>query len=70
MIKMKDNNQIVKNINKIVKCEIYYDADRFTLFVYTLNATKEQIQKIKNVFADYVDRTNSSITYEKLTIYS
>lgn len=26
MIKMKESNQIVKNINKITKCEIYYDS--------------------------------------------
>lgn len=67
---MKENNQIVKNINKITKCEIYYDADRFTLFVYAFDATKEQIQRIKNAFAAYVDRIDASTIYEKLTIYS
>lgn len=70
MIKMKENNQIVKSTNEIAKCEIYYDADRFTLFVYAFNATRAQIQRIKNVFVSYVDRTNTSAIYEKLTIYS
>lgn len=70
MIKMKENNQIVKSINKIVKCEIYYDLETFTLFVYAFNAKKEQIQRIKNAFSAYVDQTNASTIYEKLTIYS
>lgn len=70
MIKMKEDNQIVKEISKIMKCDIFYDKERFTLFIYAFDATKEQRQKIKNTFISYVDQTNANTIYEKLTIYS
>lgn len=70
MIKMQDNNQIVKEICKVIKCDIFYDKERFTLFVYAFDATKEQIQRIKNIFTSYVDRNNLQTVYERLTIYS
>lgn len=70
MIKMQENNQIVKEIYKVVKCNIFYDKERFILFVYAFDATKEQVQKIKNIFTSYVDRNNLQTVYERLTIYS
>lgn len=66
----ESNNYIVKKINEIIPSDIFYDKERFTLFVYAFGCTEEQKQKIKNCFLSYIDRENLEMVYNKLTIYS
>lgn len=70
MIQIKPENEIAKKINAIFSSQIYYDYSRFTLFIYADGATKEQVQKIKEITLNYIDLTNMQATYRNITVYS
>ena len=70
MILLNKEKGIAKNINNIAASEIYYDENRYTIFVYIDFATKEQIRKIKNEFIKYIDLNNMQETYKSIVVYS
>lgn len=70
MIKLSLKNHICELINRIKPSEIYYDKVKFTLFVYSDNATAEERRKMQTVFLNYIDLNNLQQTYSKMVIYS
>lgn len=70
MIKLNQENHICKLINSIKPSEIYYDKNRFTLFIYADNATEAEKAKMRIVFLNYIDLNNLQEVYSKIVIYS
>lgn len=70
MIKFDSKNRLYELINNIKKSEIYYDTNRFIIFVYSDNATEEERRKMQLAFLNYVDLSNLQPAYNKMVIYS
>lgn len=70
MIKLNQKNHICKLMNRIKPSEIYYDKNRFTLFIYVDNVTEAERAKMRIAFLNYIDLNNSQEVYNKMVIYS
>ena len=55
MIRMSENNELFKKLSKVKSCEIFYDEERFKLFVYTDGATSENVKRMQFLFLNHID---------------
>lgn len=71
-MELQDNNWLAKIVHKIIgkKNKIYYKKENFEIVIYYLDANQKQLQTLKLIVLDYINKNMLHGVYEKITIYT
>lgn len=70
-MELQDNNGLAKVIHKIIgKNKVYYKKENFEIVIYYLDANQKQLQNLKLIVLDYINKNMLHRVYEKITIYT